>query len=73
MPQEVREFLKDKMAWVGTATSNGVPNTTPKGSVQVIDDEHVALADLFSRKTRENLQANPKVAITVVDEATFKG
>lgn len=73
IPDEVQEFLKGKMAWVATATSDGMPNTTPKGSVQVIDDEHVVFADLFSRKTRENLQANPKVAITVADEATFKG
>lgn len=73
IPKEVQEFLKGKMAWVATATSDGMPNTTPKGTAQVIDDEHVVFADLFSRKTRENLLANPKVAITVVDEATFKG
>ncbi len=73
IPEEVQEFLNGKMAWVATATSAGMPNATPKGSVKVIDDEHVVFADLFSRKTRENLQANPQVAITVVDEETFKG
>lgn len=73
IPKEVQEFLKGKMAWVATAASDGMPNATPKGSVQVIDDEHVVFADLFSRKTRENLRANPKVAITVADEATYKG
>lgn len=73
IPKEIQEFLKGKMAWVATAASDGMPNTTPKGSVQVIDDEHVVFADLFSRKTRENLRANPKVAITVADEATYKG
>ena len=61
------------MAWVATAASDGMPNATPKGSVQLIDDEHVVFADLFSRKTRENLLANPKVAITVADQATYKG
>jgi predicted pyridoxine 5'-phosphate oxidase superfamily flavin-nucleotide-binding protein len=30
-------------------------------------------ADLFSRKTRENLQKNPKVSVTVIDEKSFKG
>ena len=50
-----------------------MPNTTIKGTVQVIDDEHVIFADLFSRKTRENLRANPKVAVAVADEATGKG
>ncbi len=73
IPKDVQEFMKEKMAWVATAAPDGMPNTTPKGSVRVIDDTHVVFADLLSRKTRENIQANPKVAITVADEATFKG
>ena len=73
IPKEVQEFLKGKMAWVATAASDGMPNTTPKGSVRVIDDEYVIFADLFSRKTRENLRANPKVAVTVADMTTYKG
>ena len=73
IPQEIQDFIRGKMAWVATASSDGVPNTTPKGSVHVIDDEHLVFADLFSRKTRENLKANPKVAVTVVDEKSYKG
>lgn len=73
LPKEVQEFMKGKMGWVATASPDGVPNATPKGSVRVIDDEHIIFADLFSRKTRENLLKNPKVAVTVVDEKSYKG
>jgi len=73
VPKEVQEFMKGKMGWVATASPDGVPNTTPKGTVRVIDDEHLVFADLFSRKTRENLLKNPKVAVTVIDEKSFKG
>ena len=73
IPKEVQEFLKGKMAWVATAASDGMPNTTPKGSVKIFDNEHFVFADLFSKKTRENLRANPKVAVTVVDMTTYKG
>src|ERR1039458_4887751 len=73
IPKEVQEFLKGKMAWVATASSDGMPNTTPKGSVKIIDEEHIVFADLFSKKTRENLQTNPKVAVTVADMTTYKG
>ena len=73
IPNNIQEFIKGKMAWVSTASPDGVPNATPKGSVKVLDDEHVVFADLFSRKTRENLQKNPKVAVTVVDEKTYTG
>ena len=73
IPKEIQEFIKGKMAWVATASVDGMPNSTPKGSVQVIDDNTLVFADLFSRKTRENLKANTKVAVTVVDEKTYKG
>ena len=73
IPQEMQEFMKGKMAWVATASPDGVPNTTPKGTVQIIDDEHIVFADLFSLKTRDNLQKNPKVAVTVVDLEKYKG
>ena len=61
------------MAWVSTATLDGIPNATPKGSVRVLDDEHMVFADLFSCKTRENLEKNPRIAVTVIDEKTYKG
>ena len=73
IPQEIQAFIKGKMAWVSTASLDGTPNATPKGSVRVIDDEHLVFADLFSCKTRENLKANPKVAITVIEEKSLKG
>lgn len=73
IPNEVQEFVKDKMAWVATASPDGVPNATPKGTVRVMDDEHLVFADLFSLKTRDNLQKNPQVAVTVVDLEKFKG
>ncbi len=73
IPKYVQEFFPGKMAWVATATGEGVPNVTPKGSVKVLDDQHVVFADLFSLKTRQNLEQNPKVAVTVIDASTHKG
>jgi len=67
IPKEVQEFVKNKIAWVATASPDGVPNTTPKGTVRFIDDERIVFADLFSRKTRDNLQKNPKIAVAVMD------
>ncbi len=73
VPKEVQEFMKGKMGWVATASPDVTPNATPKGTVRVIDDEHVVFADLFSRKTRENLLKNPKAAVTVIDEKSHRG
>jgi len=67
IPKQVQEFLAGKMGWVGTATRDGVPNVTPKGTLRLLDDQHVIFADLFSLKTRQNLEQNPKVAVTVIE------
>lgn len=73
IPAEIQSFLPGKLAWVATAASDGTPNTTPKGSLRVLDDQHLLFADLFSGKTRQNLEQNPKVAVTVIDMATSAG
>ena len=73
IPKHVQEFLPGKLGWVATASKNGEPNATPKGSVKVLDDQHVIFADLFSIKTRQNLRENPQVAVTVIDPASAKG
>jgi hypothetical protein len=73
IPKHVQEFFQGKTAWVATTAREGVPNVTPKGTVRVTDDQHVIFADLFSLKTRQNLEQNPHVAVTVIDPATAKG
>jgi hypothetical protein len=73
IPKEVQDFLPGKLGWVATASSDGMPNVTPKGSVKLLDESHVLFADLFSLKTRKNLEENTKVAVTVVDAAKVKG
>lgn len=73
IPKTVQDFLSGKLAWVATASRDGEPNVTPKGSVRLLDDQHVVFADLFSLKTRKNLAENPKIAVTVADVAALKG
>ena len=73
IPQYVQDFLPGKLAWVATASREGEPNVTPKGTLKVLDEHHVLFADLFSLKTRKNLVENNRVAVTVVDPATAKG
>jgi hypothetical protein len=73
IPVEVQQFMQGKLGWVATASANGMPNVAIKGSVRVLDDEHLMFADLFSGKTRTNLEGNPKVAVMVFDLEASKG
>ena len=70
---ELQEFMKGKLGWVATASPDGLPNVTPKGTIRVLDDQTLVFADLFSVKTRANLMANPKVAVTVIDREKGQG
>ncbi len=67
IPPEVQEFLEGKVGWVATAARDGTPNVSIKGSLRLLDDEHLLFADINSLKTRKNLEENPKVAVMVYD------
>ena len=69
----LQEFIKGKPGWVATASREGMPNVAIKGSLRVLDDEHLVFVDLFSLKTRKNLEENPKVAVMVADNDSRKG
>ena len=69
-----RELIREVgLCYVATASSDGVPNLSPKGSITVVDDDHLAFADIMSPGTRRNLQQNPNVAIFVCKPEKYQG
>jgi hypothetical protein len=58
---------------VATASKNGKPNVSAKGSLRVLDDEHLLFADVASPRTIANIKENPQVAVICLDAATRKG
>jgi predicted pyridoxine 5'-phosphate oxidase superfamily flavin-nucleotide-binding protein len=52
---------------------DGTPNLSPKGTLCVLDDDHLMFADIRSPGTIANLRANPSIAINVVDPLVRKG
>lgn len=75
---EMREFIETgrdpTFVFVGTADRKGVPNISAKGSfIHIVDDETLAFADVYSKKTLENVKRNPHVAIAVINGKTYKG
>ena len=58
---------------VATASKDGKPNVSLKGSFRVLDDEHVIFADIASPGTTANLRENPQLSAIVFDAATRKG
>jgi predicted pyridoxine 5'-phosphate oxidase superfamily flavin-nucleotide-binding protein len=60
-------------ALLATASRTGKPNVSAKGSLRVLDDEHVAFADIASPRTVTNIRENPQVAVICLDAAARKG
>lgn len=73
IPPALIDFVRGKPGWVATASKDGMPNLSIKGSLRVLDAENLIFADLYSLKTRNNLLENPQVAIMVYEEASRKG
>jgi predicted pyridoxine 5'-phosphate oxidase superfamily flavin-nucleotide-binding protein len=70
LTKEIKDFIAGKLAWVGTADKNGVPNLTPKGTLGVVDDDTLVFADIFSNKSRKALEENPNIAVAVIEAPT---
>ena len=58
---------------VATASKAGKPNVSAKGSLRVLDDDHVIFADIASPRTLANIKENPQVAIICLDAPARKG
>ena len=59
--------------FIATASKSGRPNVSLKGSFRVLDDEHVAFADIHSPNTIANLTENPQVAAMVFEPSSRHG
>lgn len=74
LSEEMKEVVeRQRLGFVATVCPDGTPNVSPKGTVSVLDDEHLIFADIRSPGTVANLRANPSVEVNVVDPFVRKG
>lgn len=72
--EELEKAISEiKPSLVATAGKDGRPNVSPKGSLRVLDDQHLVFADLRSPRTVQNLEENPYVSVLGLDPETRKG
>lgn len=67
---------KDNVVFLSTCADD-IPNVVPIGFARPLDDEKILLVDNFMKKTRENLEKNPRAALVIRDASKcpyqFKG
>jgi predicted pyridoxine 5'-phosphate oxidase superfamily flavin-nucleotide-binding protein len=72
--EEVKKYIGEiRPSLVATANKSGKPNVSAKGSLRVLDGNHVVFADIVSPRTVANIKENPQVAIICLDAPTRKG
>src|SRR4029453_12910554 len=62
-----------RLCYAATVTPDGRPNLSPKGTLRVVDDDHLAFLDIASPVTVENLKKNPHIEINIVDPFLRRG
>lgn len=74
LTEEAKKAIEtNRPCLVATASKTGKPNVSAKGSIQVLDDEHLTFVDVASPRTIKNLMENPQVAVICLDLPTHKG
>lgn len=74
LSEEMKDLVeRQRLGFVATVCPDGTPNLSPKGTVSVLDDEHLIFADVRSPGTVSNLRTNPNVEVNVVDHFVRKG
>ena len=72
--EEIKNFVNfQKLGYVATISADNTPNLSPKGTVMVLDETHMAFADIQSPQTVENLKHNSSIEINVVDPFSRRG
>jgi predicted pyridoxine 5'-phosphate oxidase superfamily flavin-nucleotide-binding protein len=73
LTSEMKAMFEQQLAVIATASTAGIPNIGPKGSMVVVDDETLAYSEGTNGKTLKNIQENPNVAVMVVDRDKADG
>jgi predicted pyridoxine 5'-phosphate oxidase superfamily flavin-nucleotide-binding protein len=70
LPEEVKKIFEEKTgpAFIATVDVEGKPNVAPKGSLNVLDNEHLRYTESTGKKTYENIKKNPSVAVVVLEK-----
>ena len=75
--QQMKEILEKakNISAVATSTKDGFPNVVPISHTKVISDDEILLMDMFMKKSKQNIELNPNVAIStwIIEEGKKKG
>lgn len=71
---DMREIVANaRLSFIATVDPDGSPNLSPKGSVRVYDDQHLAFMDIDSPGTMANIARHSRIEINSIDFLRRRG
>ena len=68
LTQDMKDVMEKTRGYaIATCAKDGTPNVVPIHFIKTLSDDEIMLADIFMKKTFENIQQNPTMAISVWD------
>lgn len=62
-----RIINENTIGLVATVTPDGAPSVSPKATVVILDNTHIAFSDIRSPQTARNIKGNPAVELNFID------
>src|SRR3984957_14595438 len=72
-PDMKRIIEEQRLGFVATASLDGRPNVSPKGTFPLLDDQAIGLGAIRSPNKLPSLKANPRIEVNFVDAFVRKG
>ncbi|MBV8650996.1 MAG: pyridoxamine 5'-phosphate oxidase family protein, partial [Alphaproteobacteria bacterium] len=63
-----RVIAEQKLGFVATVSPDGTPNLSPKGTMLLLDDDHIIFGEIRSPQTLGNIRTNPAMEINLIDQ-----
>lgn len=71
---EMANFMNEvRLGFVATASRDGKPNVSPKGSIVRYSSTQIAFAEIRSPDTIKNITVNPAVEVSVISPTIRRG
>lgn len=73
LTEEMKTMIGEQFAFLATVDKDGYPKVGPKGSLHVLDDQHLVYYEHTFRHAYNNIISNGRVAVAVADKKAQKG
>jgi predicted pyridoxine 5'-phosphate oxidase superfamily flavin-nucleotide-binding protein len=68
LTEDMKDVMEKTRGYaIATCTKAGIPNVVPIHFIKILSDDEIMMADIFMKKTFENIQQNPVMALSVWD------